>query len=199
MSREEKHNQLSDYINNNYDQIIKIARSISKEYDVLDLVSESVLRLYTYNINEEVFKKEILNFYIYRTIQTTFFLSKNNKKEYTDFNFTLDYVEDDSISEENLIEQYKKDTIYPQVFSDVNLLMNSYQITRHDGILFILYYFPKHSKDYIEISNSNYLKLINKQSYRILEEITNIDYQTCRNSVLLVLNKLKKYFYNEEN
>ena len=165
----------------------------------MDLVSESVLRLYTYNINEEVFKKEILNFYIYRTIQTTFFLSKNNKKEYTDFNFTLDYVEDDSISEENLIEQYKKDTIYPQVFSDVNLLMNSYQITRHDGILFILYYFPKHSKDYIEISNSNYLKLINKQSYRILEEITNIDYQTCRNSVLLVLNKLKKYFYNEEN
>ena len=188
----DKHKLITEYIESSYDQLIKMASKISGGKNVEDIVADATVKIYSANIPDEVFEKNILNFYFYRTIQTIFYKSIK-RKEY------LFQNEWDNELEDTTDNDFTLDYVYPDVLKQVKNMIRTYEITNNDGILFILYYYPNQAHEIIDISHTDYQKLITKQSFRRLEQMTNIKWQTIRYAVKHVLQKIKLYYEQQQH
>jgi len=188
MEKNLKH--MSSYINDNYDNIKAYCLFLTRnKVDADELMGEFTLALLS---RKSKFPEKIINekkewLYIYVTIRHMFF-NKNSNFNKNKYNLSQ------HLSQVDIIEaELKEDEEYNYEMEEMeewyNLQMEQKKINWYDGTLFGMFYFP-HS--FFEIDN-----IPRKMSYRKLQELTAINFQSLRLSIIRVRKYIKQNYINK--
>lgn len=176
------------YIASNYERIKHAAMSIAGPM-YKDLVQDIVLSLLSSKrFPEDLFIRGREFLYIYGTMKRTYYSKQKPWKPgyftpTSEFNSVEDkeYIENDNLS----------DKLYEEVFQIVLNL----DIPEYDKNCFLLYFYPDKANSFLNLSDAQMKTLMpkeNKSSYRSIEKVTGINFQSVRYTTNLVLEKVKK-------
>ncbi len=142
--------------------------------------------------------KEFL--YIYVAMKQNFFrnkaafIKKYKIQGYDDKQFELTKSIEENCIDKHEEYDYRKEFLYKAVLKFITEEVKQKRITDYDSKCFLLYFYPEFAKEFIQISDKDFKLLNEKPTYRTIELITGINFQSIRYTVKQVLEIVKKNF-----
>jgi len=190
MKEEEKEEQtilkLKDFIINNYNKLQFLSKLITSNNIMKDdLLQDCVLSIWDmHKCPENIFiNKKEMN-YLYGILIRTYYSDKFQNKYKLN-----DWINGDKIDKD---EEEKQTDVYENIYHLLIEMQLKGEIELYDFKIFLLYYYPEYSIYHIRLNEEKYLKLNKKQTYRNIEEITDINFQSIRWTILKLMKKLKQ-------
>jgi len=177
-----------EYIGNNYEKVLDIC----KIYSINDYDNVMGVLIDIFMNKKHKIKDDNKFFYLITCIRNEVFNKKskynklyNNFVEYNEYNFDVE------LDEENDDNEFEIDIKLEQIFKILNKLYKEKKINKEEKSSFLFYYIPE---NYISIRKMDKKSVdkLRKISYRKLEDITNVDYQTIRFNVIKVNQLIKE-------
>jgi len=153
----------------------------NKEYQY----SYTLIRNLYYTYNGEFIKKNT-----YNTDDIEHESNKKNIETYLDKKKHYHIIYQNQII--NTDEENLQDIIYLMYFEELKRLKETKEITEYNFKMFILKFYQDEIHNYMNISENNINLLRKKASYRNLEKVININFQSIRYTIMDTLNKIKE-------
>jgi len=187
---EDKHKQeILTYIDDNYNKIHKLAVSFVGNYNADDLINESIITI----IKRKAPLSDIRNKFVF-----LFVVLKNNAfYKYSAYNKLIESTKNHSEITESDVYNYEQDNhnnikydIFKKLIEIADVMFENKEITWYQHKLFNLFYNYEELHDIKDLTNKEINKK-RKMSYRRLGDEVGIDFQSIRNSLIPVINKIK--------
>ncbi len=205
---EKNKEELIEYLNDNYKRMFNLASSFVGKYNAPDLISESLLTIYNRKKPLGSIKNKFVYFYVifknlafrktsayYKLIESSkyhkHFVVNNPGDRYSSSpNEHRGETYIDSYIEQGDNSDNIRYSVYEHIIKIADELLNNKEIDWYQHKLFKLFYDNEsiHSIDDLDIKDISSKR---NMSYRKLQNEIGIDYQSIRNSVLQVNNKIK--------
>lgn len=182
--------KVKQWIYDNQHQMELMARNISKSDKWVDLRSETLLAFSkAKSVPDDIIDNNKYFYYVYGIMRRTYI--SNSVKFQELYSLRSEDIEEIEDTKEDEVYDPSEDERLQLIYHTLRKLINDKDVKLYDAQCFILYYLPQYSPFWVNISMEDYLDLNKKTSWRKIESITGINYQSLRNSSLLVLNKIK--------
>jgi len=185
-------NLMRTYIETHYKDLTHMAINITKSNLWEELLSETILSLLTakrYPV--DIFKRNKEFVYIFVSMKFNLYKKKSEFKtkfSYSGYDETNIPTQED---QEDELYDFRKEYYYDLIYKFLKQSIKTNKLKLYDAQCFILYFYPEFSKDWIKLTSKQFNKLNKNSSYRTISDITKINFQSIRLTVLKTLKYIK--------
>jgi len=187
-TQERKHELMRLYISEHYHDLQCLAKSVARNQHWEDLLHETVISLLSAKTYpDDIFIREREFLYIYSAMHKLYYQKGTE--------LLKKYVINDTFSKVEPLDEvydFKNEVIYKCVYDFINQEEKNGKLSYYQANIFRMVYFPEFIKDHLNIKEENYILLNKKSSYRNIQKVTDINYQSVRYTTLEVLEYVKK-------
>jgi len=188
------------YIETHYIDLQKGAKSITPLWE--ELLSETILSLLSAKrFPLDIFKRNKEFVYIWVSMKHKLYsklINFNDKFSFIGYDDIKSKYEINSEEYTNQIEDedepydFYLEYNYNKIYEFIKSSMNKKEIPFYNAVCFILYYMPEYAKEFINITDEQLKPLKINPTYRAIQKITNINFQSIRLTVLKTLTYVKE-------
>lgn len=186
---------LRNYIDTHYQDLKNSAKSITKSRIWEELLQETILALlYMKRVPEDIFIRGREFLYIYVTMKRIYYRNNSNFKTQHSFQGHTEIGISKEIQDGATPYDFNKEVIYNNVYTFIQSEVAAQRIALYDSKVFLMYYFPEYAKEYMKLPAKKYKLLQSNSTYRGIQQVTGINFQSIRYTVLQILELVKESF-----